>query len=202
LPKIVDKKAKKAEILKAAMGVFAQNGVAKTKIADIAKAAGIGKGTIYEYFRSKEDIFEKAFNSVFSNMETTLIEALKTADDPEEKLKIIIDVSLTCFVDSNYDFAGMMVDFWAEGVWNKDAKILKIINLNKIYRDYRKLFSEILDEGIRKGIFKDIDTHSLSAILIAALDGIMLQWIMDRNLFDLRKVSDVMLDSFLNGIRK
>jgi len=202
MPKIVDKKAKKAEILKAAMKIFAQNGVVKTKMADIALAAGIGKGTIYEYFRSKEDIFEEAFNSVFSNMETTLIEALKTADDPEEKLKILIDVSLTCFVDSDYDFAGIMVDFWAEGVRNKDAEILKIIDLDKIYKDYRKLFSEILDEGIRKGIFKNIDTFSLSAILIAALDGLTLQWIMNRQLFDLRKVSDVLLDSLLNGIRK
>jgi len=64
------------------------------------------------------------------------------------------------------------------------------------------LFSEILNEGVQKGIFKDTDTFSLSAILIAALDGLTLQWIMDRHLFDLRKVSDVLLDSLLNGIRK
>ncbi len=202
MPKIVDKKAKKAEILKAAMEVFARNGVVKTKMANIALAAGIGKGTIYEYFRSKEDIFEEAFNSVFSNMETALLEALKTVDDPEQKLKILIDVSLTCFIDSDYDFTGIIVDFWAEGVRNKDAEILKIIDLNKIYKDYRKLFSEILDEGIQKGIFKNIDTFSLSAILIAAFDGLTLQWILNRHLFDLRKVSDVLLDSLLNGIRK
>ena len=63
-PKIIDKEAKKAEILQAAMQVFSRKGVAKTRMADIAVAAGIGKGTIYEYFRSKEEIFAAAFQQV------------------------------------------------------------------------------------------------------------------------------------------
>jgi len=202
MPKIVDKIAKKADILKAAMRVFARRGVVKAKIADIAQEAGIGKGTIYEYFRSKEDIFAEAFNSVFNNTEIMLTKALKTTDDPIKKLRILIDVSLTGFIDSNPDFAGIMVDFWAEGIRDKDTKILKTINLDKIYKEYRKLFSNILKEGIRKGIFRRFDTLSLAAILIAALDGIALQWIMDRDLFDLRDISKTLLDSFLNGISK
>ena len=56
-PKIVDKEAKKTQIIIAATQVFSKLGVAKTKMIDIAQAAGIGKGTIYEYFRSKEEIF-------------------------------------------------------------------------------------------------------------------------------------------------
>ncbi len=60
MPKIVDKEAKRKDILNAAIHVFVEQGAAKTKIADIAKRANIGKGTIYEYFSSKEDIFQES----------------------------------------------------------------------------------------------------------------------------------------------
>ena len=56
MPKIVDKEAKKLDIVHAALKEFARRGVANTKMADIATAAGIGKGTIYEYFKDKNEM--------------------------------------------------------------------------------------------------------------------------------------------------
>jgi len=58
---------KKQLIIEAAIKVFARDGLEKGKIADIAKEAGIGKGTVYEYFRSKNDIFKVIEESVFSD---------------------------------------------------------------------------------------------------------------------------------------
>ena len=201
-PKIVDKESKKLEILQSAMQVFAQNGAAKTKMIDIAKAAGIGKGTIYEYFRSKEDIFAEAFHLFISNGNALIEESLQDTDDPVEKLKILIDVSLTGFIKDGGDFAGIMMDFWAEGIRNKDDRIVKIINLNQIYSEYREVISAILNDGIKKGVFRKVDTLALSAALIAAFDGLMLQWIMDRDLFDMRQVSQSLFDAILNGIKQ
>ena len=54
MPKIVDKKKKREKILETAITVFAKRGIANTKITDIAEAAQVGKGTIYEYFHSKD----------------------------------------------------------------------------------------------------------------------------------------------------
>jgi AcrR family transcriptional regulator len=82
MPKIIDKDEKKAEILRAAMQVFSQKGVAKTKMIDIAKCARVGKGTIYEYFDSKEDIFREAFEKVYYESERLLEEAIGSTDDP------------------------------------------------------------------------------------------------------------------------
>ncbi len=61
MPKIVDKEAKRKKILEASMRVFAKKGVENTKMKDIAKSAGIGKGTIYEYFNSRDEILQKSF---------------------------------------------------------------------------------------------------------------------------------------------
>ena len=90
-PKIVDKQLKKQEILKAAMRVFAQQGVACTKMEDVAYEAGIGKGTIYEYFKSKDDIFKDAFNHFTEQLDTVMASRLYKVYDPIEKLKALVN---------------------------------------------------------------------------------------------------------------
>ncbi len=63
-PPPIDKDEKKIKILKAAMDVFAEKGFHTARMADVAEIAEIGKGTIYEYFRSKEDLFMELFTFV------------------------------------------------------------------------------------------------------------------------------------------
>jgi len=201
-PKIINKESKRIEILMAAMQVFARKGVANSKMADIAEAAGIGKGTIYEYFTNKEDIFALAFQYFFQDMLVKIEQIMQQTDDPVEKLKIIIDVSLNEFIESSGDLAGLMMDFWAEGVRRKDEKILTTMDIKRIYQGYRTLLSAVIQEGIEKGTFRQMDVLSLAAVLIAAFDGIFLQWIMEPGIIELRKVSQVLLDSFLHGIIK
>jgi TetR/AcrR family fatty acid metabolism transcriptional regulator len=198
----VDKETKKFEIMHAAMHVFAKKGLVKTKMTDIADEAGIGKGTIYEYFRSKEEIFGTAFSYFFKKMNSMVSEALATTDDPVEQLRLLVDRSLRSFLHEGSDFAGIMMDFWAEGIRNKDQKIIEMINMGKIYEDYRRMIRSILENGIKKKIFRPLNTLYTSAIFIAAFDGIVLQWIMDRELIDLEKTADVLVDNFMNGILK
>ena len=202
MPKIVDKEAKKMEILHAAMQVFAQKGVVKSKIIDIATTAGVGKGTIYEYFRSKEEIFTSAYTYFFQTMESMVQEALSKEDDPLKQLELILTISLDAFRHIGEEFADIMMEFWAEGIRNKNLDILDAINLKGVYSNYRKMIQQILKNGIEKGMFKPMDTKLIASVLIGALDGIMLQWIMDRKAINLQKVPVVLLDGFIEGIRK
>ena len=155
-PKIVDREEKKGEILKAAMRVFAQRGVVKTKMVDIAAASGIGKGTIYEYFRSKEDIFAEAFQLIFQSTEEKSGKILDSNYEPEERLRLLLTVSLEEFLGDNGEFAGIMMAFWSEGVRNKDERINEIIDLEQIYAQYREMIAGILEEGMEKGHFRKI----------------------------------------------
>jgi AcrR family transcriptional regulator len=201
MPRIVDKKEKKLEILHAAATVFAEKGVVKTKMVDIAAEAGIGKGTIYEYYRSKEEIFADTFRLIFDNMEQQLAEAIGKTNDPIEKLKNLIQVTTIEFLEHSGDLARIMMDFWAEGVRSKNEELLNIVNLELVYSEYKLLIADILHEGIKNGVFKKVDVHSLAAILVGALDGAMLQWIINKNTIDLKKVSEVLLDMLLFGIK-
>ena len=201
MPKIVDKEAKKMDILHAAMHVFAKKGVVNAKMIDIATAAAVGKGTIYEYFRSKEDIFINAFIYYYKMMQSMVEEALAKEDQPLKQLEVIFTVSLEAFMHFGGEFADIMMDFWAEGIRNKDQDFLDAINLKGVYSDYRKLIQQILESGIEKGIFKPIDTKSTASVMIGAFDGIMLQWIMDRKSIDLKKVPKILMDGFIEGIK-
>jgi AcrR family transcriptional regulator len=201
-PKIVNKEVKKQEILKAAMRVFAHNGVVKTKMTDIAEAAGIGKGTIYEYFRSKEDIFTEAYNLVFLGIEVKIGEVLESDIGSEEKLKMLMKVSAEGFLGNGGEFAGIMMEFWSEGIRNKDEKMIEIINMQKMYSEYRGMIAQILEEGMSRGIFRKIDTFMTASVLIGAMDGILLQWIMDPKIFTPQNAVEVLVDSYVNGIKK
>lgn len=201
-PKIIDKEEKKQQILEAAIRVFAQNGVMQTKMTDIAEAAGIGKGTIYEYFRSKEDIFAEAYNHIFLNTEHRIAKVLESPIQPEEKLRNFMSVTMEeLLVKDGGEFAGIMMSFWSEGVRKKNERIMEIIDLKKIYSDFRIMIAGILEEGINKGQFREMDTHITASVIIGAMDGILLQYIMDRNLFSPEEAIAALLDSLLRGIK-
>jgi len=201
-PKTVNRDAKKMEILQAAIRVFSEKGVAKTKMIDIASAAKIGKGTIYEYFRSKEEVFAGTFSLFFQGMEEMLNEAVQSTNDPEKQLKNMITASLVDFMEHGGEFIDIMMDFWAESVRNKDEDILVVMNFNQLYNEYRGMIISILESGIAQGIFRPIDSHAMASFLIGALDGLMLQQIMEPGIFDMQKVADVICDGFINGLKK
>jgi len=202
MPKIVDKEAKKMDILHAAMQVFAQKGVVNTKMIDIATLAGIGKGTIYEYYRSKEEIFSNAFIYFFSMTKSMIQDSLSKEKDPFIQLGLVLKITLDAFTHLGDRYADIIMDFWAEGIRTKNQDLLDAINLKGIYADYRKMIQQILEAGIKRGIFKPMDTYYTASVLIGAFDGILLQWIMDREEINLDKISSVLLNAFIEGIRK
>ena len=89
MPKIIDKEEKKSEIFDAAMRAFAKKGAAGTKIQDIAEEAGVGKGTIYLYFKNKEEIFQSILHQKVSSGGDLAQKALEEPGEPEEKLKAL-----------------------------------------------------------------------------------------------------------------
>jgi len=202
VPRIVDREAKKMEIIQAAMKVFAQNGVMKSKMIEIAQTAGIGKGTIYEYFRSKEEIFAETFQLVFAETDRMITGALVSTDDPVEKLRRMVHASVAGFVKDGGEFVKIIMDFWAEGIRSKHPEVLKMINLEEVYAGYRTMIVSILEDGIKNKVFRSVNTSLVASVLIAALDGLMLQWVMNRNLFTFKEAADVLLDSVLNGIKR
>ncbi len=202
MPRVVDRDEKRRRIVHAAMAAFARKGIMKTKAIDIAQEAGVGKGTIYEYFRSKEEIFVAAFQLFFSNLNYNIERSLAQTDDPVQKLKIIIEETMQGFLQDEGKFAELIMEFWAEGVRSKDPAMLGAIDLKKLYADYRVFIAGVIKEGIQKGAFISVDPEVTASLVIAAIDGIGLQWIMDRGLFDPHAIAAQLFETLLQGVRK
>ena len=162
---------RKKQILDAAINQIAAHGSAKIKMDDIAKASKLSKGGIAHYFSSKDDILTNAFKSYFDFIfQTVKDEALKY-DDPREILS-----GFTPLYDRNSPEIEtaypVLLDFMAAAVHNSIYR--------KIFQDWVDKWIEILkgaiDEGIKRGIFKNIDSRHVAQTISAIYQGIATRW--------------------------
>jgi len=197
-PKIVNKSEKKNQILRAAIRVFAHTGLANTKMTEIAEAAGIGKGTIYEYFKSKDELFWMAFE-IFTEEIGILIERkLLYAEDPVEQLHIYITAWGEMMGTEFRDFANMLIEIWAESMRKGQDRGRAL--MQEMYHQYRLQIIDILERGMASGQFKPMNTTAVASMIIGAMDGLFLQYVIDKDLFP----ADVALNEFstmvVNGL--
>ena len=199
--KVIDKKEKKDQIIGAAIREFTKKGFARTTISDIAAAAGIGKGTVYEYFANKEEIINHSFAFFVRALELDFEEILISTLPAVEKLRHILK-SFSDYVNSDsQESLELMFDFWSEGIKSKEARGILFQEMNKFYQVYREIFADIIIEGMGEGsIRKNINPRSAASMIVGALDGLMVQWILDKENFDFRDVVKTITDTLLNGI--
>jgi len=184
------------QIVHAAMLVFARTGVHQAKMADIAVEAGIGKGTIYEYFRSKDEIFAAAFALFQQQIDAESEGRLQEQQGPEEKLRAMVEafISMMTHDDSAIE---IMLEFWAEGI----RQHREALDLKPMYDKYRQYLAACVEEGIESGVFRAVDSGLVASHLLAALDGFALQWFVDRQCFSLEQAGQQLLETVLTGIR-
>ncbi len=201
-PKIVNRQEKRRSILMAAMKVFAEKGFTKARMADIAETAGVGKGTIYEYFASREELFKETFLFFFEDFKKKSDYIIREVHSPAEQLSMYIKELSQTLRETHKDFLPVIMDFWAEGVRNRNkmASIHKL--MKEAYTDFRHTLSGIISNGIANGEFEEIDPSLSASAIMAAVDGLFLQWVIDPQIFDLCMAVEEVADFFLKGILK
>jgi AcrR family transcriptional regulator len=200
MPKKIDKEEKKANILEASIKVFAKKGVAKTKISDIAEAADIGKGTIYEYFRSKDEIFVASFHFFLEKVDSVISRRLNRISDPLEKILAYSSAWAEICEGNNLEYATIVLDFWAESIRNNREAIA--LNLVKVYDENRKIVKSLLEDCITKDKTSLVDTKIAASILIGSLEGLFIQWILDRSAFDYKEAVKLSTKIIIDGLKK
>lgn len=202
--RIVDKTEKKNQIISAAVRVFARKGFSESTISEIAAAAGIGKGTVYEYFENKDEIIHDAFRFFLSSQEFDLEEILLSKVLAKEKLLRVLDLFLELAGVESRELIELMFIFWSEGIKSKDGKGMLTDEMNRYYHSYREIFTDILLEGMSDGSFrKNINPGNVASIIIGALDGILFQWVLDKQNVDfaesLGSFKAIILKGIANG---
>ena len=185
---------KREAILRAATRVFARNGYFNSKVADIAAAAGVADGTVYLYFKSKEEILHSIFDQ---NMAEAIASARKLTaklNDPRQKLRRIAALHLER-LGADRDLA---VVFQVE--LRGSTKFMQEFSAAG-FAEYLSLLRTTFEEGQRRGVFrKELNAKAVSKILFGALDEMATNWIISKRAYKLEPMADVVMEVFLNGV--
>jgi len=169
------KEEKRGLIIGAAAKVFARRGFASTLMAEIAIEAGIGKGTLYEYFDSKEDLFFNVFEWFVKATEAEAKVSISAlGGSASERLGALSDSLMSSWAQME-DMYSLVMEFWSASASSQMRERFKQAFKNG-YSDFRQIVSTLIREGIERGEFQpNVDTESVAAALVGTWDALLLQ---------------------------
>jgi AcrR family transcriptional regulator len=193
-PKLVDDTTR-ALIIKTAAEFFAKYGLSKTTVDDIAKSIGMAKSSLYYYFKSKEEIFSAVLDKEMDQFKQRMHEALKSADDPREKIRTYVLVRMKCMRELLNMYSALRDDY---------LKHYEFIQKMRETYDFqeRELLKGILHEGYSKGIFKIKDITLTSYAIIVAVKGFEYDWAVRGREEDVRQNVESLLEVLFMGLVK
>jgi TetR/AcrR family fatty acid metabolism transcriptional regulator len=185
---------KRESILRAATRVFARNGYFNSKVADIAREADVADGTVYLYFKSKEEILHSIFDQNMAEAITAGRVLIEKISDPREKLRRIALLHLER-LGADPDLA---VVFQVE--LRGSTKFMRKFSAAG-FAEYLGLLRQTFEAGQRSGVFrKELNAKLVSKILFGALDEMATNWIISKRNYKLEPMAGVVMDVFLNGV--
>lgn len=190
----IKKNDKAISILEAAGKVFAEKGFFQSTISMIAKEAKVADGTIYLYFKNKEDVFIRFFRYKTELFFYRLKDTVKKETKAKDKLKHFIRKHLEEFQKDR----DMAVLYQSETHNAKRIAVQPIKEMSKMYLD---MISEIVEQGQEEGwIRKNLYLGLVKRLIIGAVDEVINTWIHSKGNYDLISMGDPLVDLFINGI--
>jgi TetR/AcrR family fatty acid metabolism transcriptional regulator len=188
---------KRERILKAATQIFAQHGFYKSTISQIARQANVADGTIYLYFKNKDDLliclFEEEMNKITHNMK----EQVTKVEGFENKIRTFIKVHLE-LISGNKELAEVL-----QIELRQSHKFMKEY-MGSTLNEYLNIISGIISQGQRNGeVRSDIIPGIAKRILFGALDELSGFWVLSKNKrYSLATSAQMLGDIFINGLRQ
>lgn len=174
--------------------MFAEQGYFQSTISQIAREAGVADGTIYLYFKNKDDILRQFFSDRAAEAFKRFRDRVDEADDAAAKLRNLIESHLECFYN-DYDMA---VVYHTETRQNSRLVEEEVKAMSKSYMD---LVGEILEQGQEEGsIRRDLYLGLAKRFIMGAMDGIINAWIVSGGKYDLVEMADPLVELFMRGV--
>lgn len=181
-------------ILNAAGTVFARLGLHKATISQIAQEAGVADGTIYLYFKNKDDILYQFMSFKSDVFFEAMGRAVQGNDSADVKLRNLILCHLTEFQQD----LDMAIVFQSEVRYRRDIAS-KIKDISKIYLD---LLTEIIEQGQNEGVLRqDLFMGLVKRFVLGAVEGVINTWVAAEGKYDLVSMADPLVELYLNGIK-
>ena len=185
---------KRESILRAAIKVFANKGYFNSKVADIAKSAKIADGTVYLYFKSKEEILHSIFDRTMSEFISEGKKEISKIKEADKKLVRIAELHLER-LGADRDLA-IVFQVQLRG----SIKFMREFSAAG-FAEYLEIIHKTIKTGQKEGVFrKDINALTCSKIFFGAIDEMVTNWILSKKKYPLTPFADEVLKVFFGGV--
>ncbi len=188
---------RRTQLTKATYRVVSKKGYYNFTIRDIANEAGLSTGLVHYYFKDKDELLLTLLKEMNSNLRNFLTKELEHKDDPADKLLTFIDQAFS-LVEREKDYFYVIIDFWTQV--NHNPRISKANA--RLYQSYRDECAAMLTEGVKKGIFVDMDIHYTATMIISIVQGLIIQFILDKEAFDYNAYTTKVKEQVLAMVKK
>lgn len=188
-------KPKYKQIVDAAVIAIAENGYHQAQVSKIAKQAGVADGTIYLYFKNKEDILISVFQEKMGLFVDNLQDIIKTGNSPSDKLCKMIENHFHVLSSDRHLATVTQLELRQS---NKEIRL----KINAILKGYLLLLDEILIEGMVAGEFNAaMDVRIARQMVFGTIDEITTTWVMNDYRYDLMEQAPKVQMLLLNGLK-
>ncbi|SET77989.1 TetR/AcrR family transcriptional regulator, fatty acid metabolism regulator protein [Salinibacillus kushneri] len=189
-------KPKYKQIIDAAVEVIAENGYHASQVSKIAKKAGVADGTIYLYFRNKEDILVSLFQEKMGNFIEKIKEDTEKKTSADEKLRTLIEMHFSRLASNHHLAVVTQLELRQS---NKDLRL----KINDVLKGYLEIIDDILNEGIEEGLFHpELNIKLVRQMIFGTLDEVVTNWVMKEEKYDLISQTNDVHYLITNGLKK
>ncbi|QUG42285.1 TetR/AcrR family transcriptional regulator [Psychrobacillus sp. INOP01] len=188
-------KPKYKQIIDAAIIVIAENGYHQSQVSKIAKQAGVADGTIYLYFKNKEEILVSVFEEKMEIFAENLKEIIQQDISSSEKLYKMIENHFMVLSSDHHLATVTQLEL-------RQANLALRLRINAVLRNYLILLDTILKEGIEQGEFDhSIDIRLARQMVFGTIDETTTTWVMNEHKYDLVDLTGKVHRLLLNGVK-
>jgi TetR/AcrR family fatty acid metabolism transcriptional regulator len=187
---------KRDAIQRAAIDVFAERGYFNAQVADVARAAGVAAGTVYLYFRSKDDLLISIFERGMRELIAEARQAVDGVADPIERLRRLAHTHLERLGRDRNSAVVFQVEL------RQSTKFMERFSAT-LLRDYLGLIRDAFADGQRSGVFRaDVKPTLAAKALFGALDEMATNWILSTRRYALDADADAVVDLIVSGAKQ
>ena len=188
-------KPKYRQIIDAAIVVIAENGYHQSQISKIAKQAGVADGTIYLYFKNKEDILISVFDEKMEMFADRLHEIIEEPISASEKLYKMVENHFTVLSADRHLATVTQLEL-------RQSNLALRLRINAVLKNYLVLLDTILKEGIANGEFdKNMDIRLARQMVFGTIDETTTTWVMNEYKYNLVALSSKVHQLLVNAIK-
>lgn len=185
-----------SQIIEASLTVFARQGLAQARIEDIAREAGLAKGTVYLYFKSKDAIIA-AIMKVLFRQELRLLRAQERSDAPVSEQLLDLTRQLAGSLDRMQPFLPIVLEFYSIAGRRQDVREFLV----DAFAEYRAILAALIQQGIDRGEFRAIDARAAAITHTALFEGLALLWSVAPHGLNWKEQAEASMRLLLVGLR-